>query len=99
MAGSRNAAFTWRKIIGTVQAGAKELQNWSSEMRIGVLDALGTSKDLIKKGIHFHFEKLGNLELTLKPMAGGKMGLGFISGNRKLAKDAVKLFNRAMENQ
>jgi len=27
------------------------------------------------------------------------MGLGFISGNRKLAKDAVKLFNRAMENQ
>ena len=98
LAGSNDLSYVFRETVGVVQEGAKQLNNWKSKIKFGVLDAVGSSKDLLKKGFHVHFKELDNLELSLKPMADGKIGLGFISGNQKMVTDAVKLFNQAMEN-
>jgi len=53
--GAKNSAYTWRGIVGMVETGAKELANWKSQIKFGVLDAIGSSKDLLKKGFHLHF--------------------------------------------
>jgi hypothetical protein len=88
-----------------VEKGAKQLQDWKSAIKFGVLDATGISRDFVKKGFHLHFNELEGLELSVKFKAAEKVGeegslvLGFISGNQDYVKNAIKTFNSAFANQ
>jgi hypothetical protein len=72
------------------------------QIKFGVLDAIGASKDLLKKGFHL-LKELRGLELSLQytEESGGvgKVVLGYLTGNEGMAKDAVKVFNQAMANK
>ena len=84
------------------QQAGKELVDWKSKIRFGVLDAIGSSRDLLKKGFHLHFKDLKNIELSLqfeKIGDKGRVVLGFISGEQKYIGDAIKVFNQAMQNK
>jgi hypothetical protein len=77
-----------------VQQGAKMLQNWRKFIRMGVNDA-----DVLNKGFHLHFED--GLELGLKTMADGKIGLQLV-GKKTFTllqvQNAVSVFNNAMRS-
>ena len=97
------AKYSFRAFVGFVGRAGKELSDWRSHIKFGVLDAIGSSKDLLKKGFHFHFTQLSNLELSLQYVEdaakNGQIALGFIIGKQELIADAIKVFNRAMKNE
>jgi RHS repeat-associated protein len=100
--GAKNNSFAFRQIVGSVQQAGKELVDWKSKIKFGVLDAIGSSRDLLKKGFHLHFKELKNIELSLQYEKIGDKGrvvLGFISGEQKYIGDAIKVFNQAIQNK
>jgi len=96
--GSKNSYYSFRETVGTVRQGLRELGSWRTEIGIGVPDVLGSSGDALTKGFHLHFHNLGGLELGLSSENGQLVLKWLRRGNASLAKQGVKLFSRAIEN-
>ncbi|GAA0561210.1 RHS repeat-associated core domain-containing protein [Chitinophaga japonensis] len=83
-----------KKSYYVVQQGAKAVENWKKLIRFGV-----NHTDMLVKGFHFHFE--GGLELGLKTLNNGRIGLELV-GDKAFTKlqvaKAVKVFEQAMSN-
>ena len=96
--GSKNITFAFQQTVGIAKMAAKEITAWRNEIKLGLADATGISRDLLKKGFHIHFQNLGGLELSLQAAEEGEIGLGYISGPGKNVRDAIKVFNKALKN-
>lgn len=80
--------------IFIVTQGVKLLQNWRKAIRMGVNDA-----DILVKGFHVHLE--GGLELGLKTLKDGKIGVHLVGKKTFTAlqvENAVSIFNNAMRS-
>ena len=96
--GSGGKAYKFGQIVGALKEVRIGIQAWRNEISIGKLIATSGSKDLLKKGLHLHFEKLGGLELGLK-IEEGVLSLKWLNvGKMSDIKDAVKTFNKSMAN-
>ncbi|MFL0070690.1 RHS repeat domain-containing protein, partial [Tenacibaculum maritimum] len=104
LAGQKSKKYIYRQIVSIAEQGVKKLKHWADDIKFNVPDVTGISGDVINKGFHVHFKKLGNLELSLKPISlgikgkGGKIGLGYINGSAETVNQAVKIFNKALSN-
>ena len=86
------------QIVGAINDAKIGLSAWKSEIRVGNLIANSGSKDLLTKGLHFHFKKFGGLELGLTAQ-NGALGLKWLNiGKAADIKKAVETFNKAMKN-
>jgi RHS repeat-associated protein len=86
-------------ILGVVDKTAKALQSFEKYIRFGKEG----HPDLLKKGFHLHFDEIVNeLEMALRPLEGGKIGLiqvGKLSvGTANDIKKSVEVFSKAMAN-
>ena len=98
LAGSGNNVLKFGQVVGFVKNAKKSLQLWRKEMEVGKLIATSGSKDLLKKGLHFHFKKLGGLELGLT-VKDGVLSLKWLNvGKAGDVKKAVETFNKSMKN-
>jgi len=93
-----NGTKSFGQIIGAVNDVKIALIAWKNEIKIGNLIANSGSKDLLKKGLHFHFKKLGGLELGLTA-ENGILKLKWLNiGNEANILKANNIFNQAMKN-
>ena len=99
ISGGKNSLYIFRQSVAVAKQGKKSLKAWKDHIKIGIPDVTGISGDVLKKGFHLHFKKLGNLELTLKPSHDGKLILGYLLGSEDKIADAVKVFNEALGNK
>ncbi len=87
------------QVVGVIKDVKKGIQAWKQEVKIGNLIASSGSADMLKKGIHLHFKKLGGLELGLT-VKDGVLSLKWVNVGRsaKDIKKAVETFNKSMKN-
>ena len=91
-------ALSFGQIVGVVSDSKKFIQAWRNEIKFGKLIANSGSKDLLKKGIHFHFNKLQGLELGLT-VKEGVLSLKWLNiGKAENIKAAINIFNKSMKN-
>jgi len=96
--GSKSLVASFREVVGIVKVAAKEITAWKNEIRFGVADATGISGDVLQKGFHLHVKNFEGLELTLKPLKDGEIGVGIVAGKAKYVKQALNTLNRALKN-
>lgn len=98
LASSGGKAFQFGQVVGALKEVRIGIQAWKNEIKIGNLIASSGSKDLLKKGLHLHFKKLGGLELGLK-VEEGALSLKWLNvGKTADIKNAVNTFNKSMAN-
>lgn len=98
LAGSGNNVLKFGQVVGFVKNAKKSLQLWRKEMAVGKLIVNSGSADFLKKGLHFHFKKLGGLELGLT-VKDGVLSLKWLNvGKAGDVKKAVEIFNKSMKN-
>jgi RHS repeat-associated protein len=86
------------QIVGAVNDVKVGLIAWKSEIKVGNLIANSGSKDLLTKGLHFHFKKFGGLELGLTAKNGVLAFKWLNIGKVTDINKAVEIFSKSMNN-